>query len=162
MCVSAELVRDAAGSGPRDWCATGGAASTCAGYRTKILDGNHLAASDHRWKNCVIRGRLLCLPDLVVLDQQPMLPPRSSCVKTGTRRNVRCWASAALGRTNDLWIADRNFCTWIFCLVLPREWLFCGAPARPVEGTVVGTRKLKERSTPGRSTNRDRSRQLPG
>src|SRR5213078_3107215 len=83
------------------------------GYRAKILDGNHLAASAqrlealrHTWA-APLPGQIL-----VVLDQQRMLAHEVVLCEDGHAQE-----RSLLGQVlpyvepNDLWIADRNFCT---------------------------------------------------
>ena len=86
------------------------------GYRTRILDGNHLPGSEHRIQElrtlppgpCPVRRWSCSTPG-------GCWPPTWSCVKTVLRRNGRCWTrSWRSSRREDLWIADRNFCTTDF------------------------------------------------
>jgi hypothetical protein len=76
LCVSAELVRDAARqAAPVIGELQAELPPLVPGYRTKILDGNHLAASEHRLAE-LRRTWAAPLPGQtleVVLDQQLML-----------------------------------------------------------------------------------------
>jgi Transposase DDE domain len=86
------------------------------GYRTKILDGNHLASSEHRPKMLrdVAAG---CLPGqtLVVLEPETGLASDVICCEDGHAQERKLldliWSMVA---ERDLWIADRNFCTTKF------------------------------------------------
>jgi hypothetical protein len=84
-----------------------------AGYRLKILDGNHLAATERRLQ--VLR-RLNSAPlpghALVILDPALMLAIDLFACEDGhaQERAVLSRVLATVMR-RDLWIADRNFCT---------------------------------------------------
>jgi IS4 transposase len=83
------------------------------GYTIKVLDGNHLASTEHRLQE--LRGTWAApLPGqaLVILDQQRRLITDVVLTEDGhaqERRGItRVLHSVSAG---DLWIADRNFCT---------------------------------------------------
>src|SRR6266436_1924803 len=127
--VSAELVRDAARqAAPVIGALQAEVPPLVPGYRAKILDGNHLAASDHRLE--ALRHTWAApLPGqiLVVLDQQPMLGQVLPLVEQ-----------------DDLWLADRNFCTVDFLFgIAARGGCFVVRQHGQLKGTVVGARKLK-------------------
>ena len=73
--VSAELVWHTAGTlGPVIAAMSGERAAWLPGYRVKILDGNHLAGTEHRLKKLrTTRAGALPGKALVVLDPQAML-----------------------------------------------------------------------------------------
>jgi IS4 transposase len=112
--VSAALVRDSAelaepvvkalrASSPR-WVP---------GYQIKVLDGNHLAPTEHRLKE--LRGTWGApLPGqaLVVLDQQRMLITDVFLSEDGhaQERSLLAQVLQHVGE-DQLWIEDRNFCT---------------------------------------------------
>jgi IS4 transposase len=112
--VSAALVRDSAelaepvvkalrASSPR-WVP---------GYQIKVLDGNHLAPTEHRLKE--LRGTWAApLPGqaLVVLDQQRMLITDVFLSEDGhaQERSLLAQVLQHVGE-DQLWIEDRNFCT---------------------------------------------------
>jgi Transposase DDE domain. len=86
------------------------------GYRTKILDGNHLASSERRPK--ILRDVAAgCLPGqtLVVLEPETGLASDVICCEDGHAQERKLldliWSMVEEG---DLWIADRNFCTTKF------------------------------------------------
>ena len=83
------------------------------GYRVKILDGNHLAATERRLE--VLRSVASApLPGhaLVVLDPALMLAIDVFACEDGhaQERSMLCRILATVV-SRDLWIADRNFCT---------------------------------------------------
>lgn len=86
------------------------------GYRTKIIDGNHLAATEHRL--AVLRDvKAGPLPGqaLVVLDPSLMLAIDMIPCEDGHAQERSLFAQV-LERVaaKDCWIADRNFCTVSF------------------------------------------------
>jgi hypothetical protein len=84
-----------------------------AGYRVRILDGNHLAATERRLG--VLRGSVAGpLPGhaLVVLDPALMLATHMIPCEDGHAQERSLSSEIlALVEPDDLWIADRNFCT---------------------------------------------------
>ena len=83
------------------------------GYRVRILDGNHLAATQRRLE--VLRGSIAGpLPGhaLVVLDPQMMIATNMIPCEDGHAQE-RSLSEQILQcvTAGDLWIADRNFCT---------------------------------------------------
>jgi hypothetical protein len=112
--VSAEMVRCVA-----DRCQglIGEMGGTCQallpGYRIKILDGNHLAATQKRLK--VIRGHSAGpLPGqcLAVLDPALMLVTDViPCEDAHTQERALLGQVLPLVQKGDVWIEDRNFCT---------------------------------------------------
>ena len=112
-CVSAELVRDAARqAAPVIGALQAELPPLVPGDRTKMLDGHHLAASDHRlaelrrtWA-APVPGQML-----VVLDQQPMLATEVvRCEDGHAPARALLGHVLPLGARDDLWIADRNLC----------------------------------------------------
>jgi hypothetical protein len=93
------------------------------GYRVKILDGNHLAGTEHRLKELRTTGAG-ALPGkaLVVLDPQAMLVSDVFCCEDGHAQE-RSLLGEVLGsvRPGDLWVADRNFCTTDFLFGIARR-----------------------------------------
>jgi IS4 transposase len=91
----------------------GGHAPWLPGYRVRILDGNHLAATDRRLK--VLRGsKAGPLPGhcLVVLDPSLMLATDViPCEDGHAQERSLTDEILALVAANDIWIDDRNFCT---------------------------------------------------
>lgn len=93
------------------------------GYRTRILDGNHLAATEHRLE--VLRHtRSGPLPGqaLVVLDPDRMLITDLFPWEDGHAQERRILpALIPTAQEWDLWIADRNFCTSDFLFGLAQR-----------------------------------------
>jgi hypothetical protein len=145
--VSAELVRDAARqAAPVIGALQAELPPLVPGYRTKILDGNHLAASDHRLE--ALRHTWAApLPGqiLVVLDQQPMLATEVVLCEDGHAQERSLLGQVLpLVEQDDLWIADRNFCTVDFLFgIAARGGCFVVRQHGQLKGTVVGARKLK-------------------
>jgi IS4 transposase len=112
--VSAELVRHVAGRCHGLITALGG---TCQpllpGYRVRIVDGNHLAATQKRLQ--VTRGhRAGPLPgqSLAVLDPASLLiTDLIPCEDAHTQERALLEQVLALVQEGDVWIEDRNFCT---------------------------------------------------
>lgn len=88
------------------------------GYRVQILDGNHLAATEHRLAET--RGNSAApLPGqaLVVLDPSLMLiTDVFPCENGHTQERALLAEVLASIRQRDLWLADRNFCVREFLL----------------------------------------------
>jgi hypothetical protein len=83
------------------------------GFRVRIIDGSHLAATQRRLE--VLRGSIAGpLPghSLVVLDPELMLATHMIPCEDGHAQE-RSLSAQILGlvKANDAWIADRNFCT---------------------------------------------------
>jgi hypothetical protein len=83
------------------------------GYRVRILDGNHLAATERRLQ--VLRGsKAGPLPGhaLVVLDPALMLATHIIPCEDGHAQERSLSAEIIeLVNAKDVWLADRNFCT---------------------------------------------------
>lgn len=95
------------------------------GYRTKILDGNHLSGTEHRLKE-MRTERAAALPgkSLVVLDPrcraiQDMFPIEDGHAQERSALDDVIETVEA----KDLWVADRNFCTHKFMYTIDD----CGA-----------------------------------
>src|SRR6266567_1240864 len=125
--VSAELVRHVAGRCQGLITELAGACQPLLpGYRVKILDGNHLAATQRRLK--VTRGhRAGPLPgqSLAVLDPAALLITE---VIPGADAHAQERALIEqvlpLVQARDVWVEDRNFCTADFLLGVSRRQAF--------------------------------------
>jgi len=105
-----------------------------AGYRTRILDGNHLNGTDHRLK--VLRGTAAgALPGqtLVLLDPQRMIIDDVIPCEDGHAQE-RSLLNQVLPciEKGDLIIDDRNFCTlmFLFCLMGRKAYFITRQHAR--------------------------------
>jgi Transposase DDE domain len=112
--VSAALVRDSAAlAEPVVKALRASHPRWVPGYQIKVLDGNHLSATEHRLK--ALRGTWAApLPGqaLVVLDQQRMLMTDVLLQEDGHAQERRLIAAVLQHvKADDLWIEDRNFCT---------------------------------------------------
>src|ERR687891_2707693 len=112
--VSAALVRDSAELAEPVVKALGASHPRwIPGYQIKVLDGNHLSATEHRLK--ALRGtRAAPLPGqaLVVLDQQRMLITDVFLSEDGHAQERSMIPEVLqLVEADQLWIEDRNFCT---------------------------------------------------
>jgi IS4 transposase len=112
--TSAALVRfSAAKLGPLLQELPAAAAEPLPGYRRRILDGNVLAGTDHRlqplrqWLNACLPGKSL----VVYEPSRGLVTDLVLCEDAYTQE--RALVSDILPRiqANDLWVADRNFCT---------------------------------------------------
>lgn len=115
--LSAALVRTVAGRLEPVITAMGGSrADWLPGYRVKILDGNHLAGTEHRLKELrLMRAGALPGQALVILDPQLMLACDVIPCEDGhaQERSLLDHVVETVA-AQDLWIADRNFCTTEF------------------------------------------------
>jgi hypothetical protein len=122
--VSAELVRHTARAlGPVIDAMGGGRPAPLGGYRTRIIDGNHLAGTEHRLKELRATGAG-ALPGkaLVVLDPQAMLVVDVFCCEDGHAQERSLFGEVLESvRPGDLWVADRNFCTTGFLFGIARR-----------------------------------------
>jgi hypothetical protein len=128
-------------------------ASFLPGYKPKILDGNHLSATEHR----LLETRFSTaapLPgkSLVVLD-----PRREAIADLFPIEDGHAQERSALDQViesierKDLWIADRNFCTLKFLYALDaRGAKFVIRQHQQLEGRVIGPRRLIGKSETGR------------
>lgn len=150
--VSAELVRDSFRQAePLVRLLPASGPSWLAGFHVKVLDGNHLAATEHRVEE--LRSTwAAALPGkaLVVLDQECMLIRDVFLTEDGHAQERSLPATADLRledvaetvEQNDLWIADRNFCTQPFlCAIAARRGRFLIRQHGQLQGRLLGKRK---------------------
>jgi IS4 transposase len=93
------------------------------GYRVKILDGNHLASTEHRIKELrTMRAGALPGQALVVLDPSLMLLIDVVLCEDGHTQE-RSLLDQILEKVHakDVWIDDRNFCTTKFLFGIARR-----------------------------------------
>jgi hypothetical protein len=125
--TSQALVRDLAGEvAPLIDQMGGGLPPLLPGYYTKILDGNCIAASEHRIKE-LRQTASGALPgkSLAVLD-----PQRRVILDVFPCEDGHAQERALLGQVvptiakDDLWIEDRNFCTFAFLAAIQEREAF--------------------------------------
>src|SRR5512135_3513092 len=123
------------------------------GYRTKILDGNHLPGTEHRIQELrTMRAGALPGHALVVFDPERMLAIDAILCENGHAQERSLLAQVLeTVREKDLWIADRNFCTTDFLFGIAG----CGGSfiirqhASMLHYTPVGKRKARGRIETG-------------
>ena len=101
------------------------------GDRVRILDGNHLAGTEHRIKELrTIGAGALPGQALVVLDPRLMLATDVVLCEDGHAQERSLLDQVLeLVRAGDLWIDDRNFCTTNFLFgIAGREAFFVVRP----------------------------------
>jgi Transposase DDE domain len=96
------------------------------GYHVKFLDGNCIAATEHRLK--VLRDtRAGALPgkSLVVFDPElGIAGDVFPCEDGHTQERALLGEVVETVRANDIWVADRNFCVLEFLFKIHREGAF--------------------------------------
>lgn len=97
--------------------------SPIAGWRTLILDGNHLAGTEHRiMETRTLNSAPLPGQALVLLDPELMLMiDVFPCEDAHSQERRFLWRVLATVVKGDLIIADRNFCTTQFLFGLVRH-----------------------------------------
>ncbi len=143
--VSAALVRNSAElAAPVIDALEGRLAPWLPGYRCRVIDGNHFSATEHRIEElrttwaAALPGKIL-----VVLDQERMLAERVFPTEDGHAQE-RSLFEAVLSSvmSNDLWIADRNFCTLGFLFgIRRRRGFFLIRQHGSVKGKLLGEKR---------------------
>ena len=132
----------------------GGNAPLLPGYRVKILDGNHLPGSEHRIKELrTMRAAALPGHTLVVLDPERMLVTDAFPCEDGHAQERSLLDQVANSvQPDDLWIADRNFCTtgFLFGIVDRKGFFLIRQHASTLRYTLLGKRKDRGRVETGR------------
>ena len=152
--VSAELVRDSARqAAPVIRALRGSLPPLLKGYRTKILDGNHLSASEHRIQE--LRGTWAApLPGqiLVVLDQELMLADDVFLCEDGHAQERSLLDKVLTSvQPGDLWMADRNFSTIGFMTGIDtRDAAFIIRQHGQLQGELTGTLQYKGTTQTGK------------
>lgn len=123
------------------------------GYQTKILDGNHLSATEHRIEElrttwaAPLPGKIL-----VVLDQELGVASDVFLCEDGhaQERSLLGEVLVSVGR-KQLWIADRNFCTCDFMTgIATRQSRFIIRQHGQLKGNPIGPRKAKGKTSTGK------------
>jgi IS4 transposase len=134
--------------------ATGGTlAPFLPGYRTKILDGNHLPGTEHRILELrTMRAGALPGHALVIFDPERMLAIDVVLCEDGhaQERSLLDQVLETVAK-EDLWIADRNFCTTGFLFgIAHRDGSFIiRQHASTLYYTLVGKRRARGRIETG-------------
>jgi Transposase DDE domain len=122
------------------------------GYHTKILDGNHLEATEHRLPELrTTWAAPLPGKGLAVLDQPTLTVRDIRLTEDGQAQERSLLGSVlALVEAGDLWLGDRNFCTFGFLFgIAARGACFAIRQHGSVVGELVGKRKAKGRCETG-------------
>ena len=123
------------------------------GYPIRILDGNHLSATEHRLEP--LRGTWAApLPGriLVVLDPE-LGVARDAFVTPDGHANERTLLDDVLQsvREQELWIADRNFCTLKFLFQsAAKQAFFLIRQHGSIQGRLKGERRFVGESSTGK------------
>jgi hypothetical protein len=122
--VCAELVRHTAGRlQPVVSYLGGGLPEPIPGYRMVVLDGNHLAATQHRLKEtrdhsaAPLPGQSLCVYE----PAWQMVTDIVLCEDGHAQERSLLDQIVAKLRERDLWLADRNFCVKWFLLAIAKS-----------------------------------------
>jgi IS4 transposase len=153
--VSAELVRDSARQlAPIIDRMRGKVPPLLRGYRVRILDGNHLAGTEHRIKG-LRRLRAAALPGqaLVVLDPERMLMVDVVPCEDGYAQERSLFHRIVpMVEPGDLWIDDRNFCTTglTFGIARRKACFLVRQHAQSLHWELVGKRTCRGRIETGK------------
>lgn len=123
------------------------------GYRVRILDGNHLAATQHRLKELRFSWAAP-LPGtvLAVLDQEHMTVTDVIPLEDAHAQERSALDQVlAVVRKKDVWVADRNFCTLNFLWgIRQRGGFFVIRQHGQLQGELLGKRVARGRTDTGR------------
>jgi IS4 transposase len=123
------------------------------GYHARVLDGNHLSATEHRLEP--LRGTWAApLPGriLVVMDPELGLAIDAFVTPDG-HANERTLLDNVLAtvREKELWIADRNFCTLKFLFTIAeKQAFFLIRQHGSIQGCLKGERRFIGESSTGK------------
>ena len=124
------------------------------GYRTRILDGNHLAGTEHRLKELRTTGSApLPGQSLVVLDPElRLVVDVMPCEDGQAQERSLTNEILALVQPGDLWIADRNFCTTqlLYGIATRDAFFIIRQHARNLHWELIGERRDCGRVETGR------------
>lgn len=124
------------------------------GYRVRILDGNHLAATQHRLKELRdLRSGPLPGQALVVYDPQWMLVTEVvPCEDGHAQERALLGEILPLVQPKDVWVADRNFCTtdFLFGIVVRKGFFVIRQHAQTLHWQLRGKRRYCGRSATGK------------
>jgi hypothetical protein len=123
------------------------------GYHTKLLDGNHLEATEHRIAELrTTWAAPLPGKGLVILDQPTMTVCDILLTEDGQAQERSLLPDVLpLVQCKDLWIADRNFCTFKFLWgIRARGAFFVIRQHGSFPGKLLGKQKAKGRCETGK------------
>src|SRR5438067_1030134 len=139
--VAAELVRSCAGRRAPVIGALGGFPEWLPGYRARLLDGNHLAATGHRLKEtraCAagpLPGSCLVVPGAATGPAEGAFP----CEGGRARERALLGDVPGAARARDPWLGDRNLCVARFLAgIAARAALFITRAHRQVPLAAAG------------------------
>jgi len=123
------------------------------GYRVRILDGNHLSATEHRleelrttWAGPLPGKALVVLEPETGLATDVFLTPDGHAQERSLLDDVLTRVEKG-----DLWIADRNFCTLKFLFeIAKRLGFFIIRQHGAVQGNLCGRRVFKGEGPTGK------------
>jgi Transposase DDE domain len=154
LAVSAALVRDSARRAAPLMAALGTTqAPWLADYHTKIIDGNHLEATQHRIAELrTTWAAPLPGKGLAILDQPTGTVSDILLTEDGQAQERSLLPEVLpLVQPKDLWIADRNFCTLKFLRgIALRGACFVIRQHGTVRGELLGQRQAKGRCQTGK------------
>ena len=157
--VSAALVHDAARQAEAVIDHLGvGRESWLPGYRVRVLDGNQLAATEHRLEELRTTGAAP-LPgrSLVVLDPTTGLATHVFLTPDGHAQERSLLDEVlAIVEPNDVWIADRQFCTLKFlATIADKRGFFVIRQHGTLKGQLRGGRRFQGDSPTGKVYEQD-------
>jgi Transposase DDE domain len=123
------------------------------GYRTRILDGNHLSATQRRLKAlrytwaAALPGKVLAVYEQEVdMVTQVFLTPDGHAQERSLLDDI-----LPCVRARDLWIADRNFCTCKFLFgIADADAAFVLRQHGQLQGELLGNRRSRGRTNTGK------------
>jgi hypothetical protein len=144
--VSAALVHDSAAQlGPIIRQLGGAAPALLPGFRARILDGNHLAGTEHRIQELrTMRAAALPGQALVVLDPElGLVVDVVPCEDGHAQERALLGEVLRMVEPGDLWLGDRNFCTtgFLFGMVGRGGFFLIRQHASTLTWKLVGKRK---------------------
>jgi len=152
--VSAELVRDSARQAAAVIKALNATLPVALpGYRIRILDGNHLSATQRRIKELrTIWDAPLPGQILVVLDPELMLVPDVILCQDGhSQERSMLGEVLQIVKAGELWIADRNFCTFDFLRgIESKQAAYLIRQHGKTQGELLGKAKARGQTSTGK------------
>lgn len=123
------------------------------GYRVRILDGNHLSATEHRleelrttWAAPLPGAILVVLEPETGLATDVVLTPDGHAQERSLLDDV-----LRIVQARDLWIADRNFCTFKFLFEIAKKLgFFIIRQHGKIKGKLKGRRRFRGEGSTGK------------